>query len=90
MMTLDVTSRDDVNWWIAHLDSEFAYIKTPEPSVTLCTAIESDFHINYLELLAVLNALKSFFKTEHGLHIRICSNNSCAVAYVNHMGGTHS
>ena len=30
MMTLDVTSRDDINWWIAHLDSEFAFIKTPE------------------------------------------------------------
>ena len=52
--------------------------------------IESDFHINYLELLAVLYALKSFFKTEHGLHIRICSDNSCAVAYINHMVGTHS
>ena len=30
-MTLDVTSRDDINWWVTHLDSEFAYIKTPEP-----------------------------------------------------------
>ena len=30
-MTLDVTSRDDTNWWVTHLDSEFAYIKTPEP-----------------------------------------------------------
>ena len=28
-------------------------------------AIESDFQINYLELLAVFYALKSFFKTEH-------------------------
>ena len=29
LMTLDVTSRDDItrNWWIAHLDSEFAYMK---------------------------------------------------------------
>ena len=35
MMTLDVTSRDDINWWIAHLDSELAYIKTPKRSITL-------------------------------------------------------
>ena len=42
MMTLDVTSRDDINWWIAHLDSEFAYIKTPELSVTLCTDASLD------------------------------------------------
>ena len=45
---------------------------------------------NYLELLTVLYALKSFFKIEHGLHVRICSDNSCAVAYINHMGGTLS
>ena len=42
MMTLAVTSRDDINWWIAHLDSEFAYIKTPELSVTLCTDASLD------------------------------------------------
>ena len=41
-MTLDVTSRDDINWWVAHLDSEFAYIKTPELSVTLCTGASLD------------------------------------------------
>ena len=41
-MTLDVTSRDDINWWITHLDSEFAYIKTPKPSVTLCTDASHD------------------------------------------------
>ena len=41
-MTLDVTSRDDINWWITHLDSEFAYIKTPKPSVTLCTDVSHD------------------------------------------------
>ena len=35
MMTLDVTSADDINWWIANLDSEFAYIKPPEPQ-SLC------------------------------------------------------
>ena len=42
MMTLDVTSRDHINWWITHLDSEFAYIKTPEPSITLCTDVSLD------------------------------------------------
>ena len=42
MMNFDVTSRDDINWWIAHLDSEFAYIKTPKPSVTLRTDASLD------------------------------------------------
>ena len=41
-MTLDVTSRDDINWWITHNDSAFAYVKTPEPSVTLCTDASLD------------------------------------------------
>ena len=30
------------NWWIRHLDLEFAYIKTPKPSVTLCTDASHD------------------------------------------------
>ena len=84
-VTSGVTSKDGINWWITHLDSEFAYIKHLSPQ-SLCAqmpasmaeghivggsstggkwkVIESDFHINYLELLAVLYALKSFFKTE--------------------------
>ena len=41
-MTLDETLRDDINWWITHLDSEFAYMKTPEPSFTLCTDASLD------------------------------------------------
>ena len=41
-MTLDVASRDVINWWIILLDSEFAYIKTPEPSVALCADASLD------------------------------------------------
>ena len=41
-MTLDVTSRDDINRWSTQLDLEFAYIKTSEPSVTLCTDASLD------------------------------------------------
>ena len=40
IMTLDLTSRDDINWCIDHLDSDFAYIKTPELSV--CTDASLD------------------------------------------------
>ena len=49
--------------------------------------IESEFHINCLELLAVLYALKSLFKTEHGLHVRICSDNSVQLRILTTWGG---
>ena len=54
------------------------------------TTVESGFHINHLELLAIFDALKSFFRQKSDQHIRIHSDNSTAVAYIDHMGGTHS
>jgi hypothetical protein len=43
--------------------------------------------INELELLAVLSALQSFLVTLEHQVIRVCCNNTVAVAYINHMGG---
>ena len=112
LMTLDEISRKDILWWISHLDSEYALMKLPAPSVILCTdasfdgwgghivggrstggrwtIVETGFHINYLELLATFHALKSFFRQKSDQHIRIHSDNSTAVAYINHVGETHS
>ena len=47
-------------------------------------------HINCLELMAVLYALKAFCRKEHSVHIRVYSDNTAAVNYINCMGGTHS
>ena len=52
--------------------------------------VKSGFHINYIDLLAIFHALKSFFRQKSDQHIRIHSDNSTAVAYISHMGGTHS
>ena len=46
--------------------------------------------INYLELLAVFLALKSFCKNAYGTHVRLKIDNTTAVAYVRHMGGVKS
>ena len=47
---------------------------------------EQAFHINYSELKAVLLGLKSLLGHVHGKHIRIQSDNTTTVAYVNNMG----
>lgn len=51
---------------------------------------ESRLHINPLELRAVLFGLRSLCGSVSGLHIRVCSDNSTAVAYINNLGGTRS
>ena len=51
---------------------------------------EQGFHINYLELKAVLLGLKSLLSNAHNKHIRIQSDNTTTVAYVNNMGGIKS
>ena len=53
-------------------------------------ACEQSEHINVLELQAALFALKSLCSQESKLHIQIKLDNSTAVAYINHMGGTKS
>ena len=47
-------------------------------------------HINVLELQAIYYALLSYCKNKKFQHIRIMSDNSTAVAYINNMGGIKS
>lgn len=51
---------------------------------------ERAFHINVLELLAVEYALKSFKAKLTGRHVLVLSDNTCAIAYIKNMGGSHS
>ena len=54
------------------------------------TEAESNNHINCLELMAVLFRLKAFCSTMKSIHIRIYSDNTTTVSYINSMGGIHS
>ncbi|KAM4024747.1 uncharacterized protein ACNLHF_025531 [Anomaloglossus baeobatrachus] len=54
------------------------------------TQQESSLQINVLEIRAVYLALKAFQQWLEGRQIRIQSDNSTAVAYINHQGGTRS
>ncbi|KAI2647955.1 Transposon Ty3-G Gag-Pol polyprotein [Labeo rohita] len=48
------------------------------------------WHINCLELLAVLLALKRFRPLVQGKHVLVRSDNTATVAYINHQGGVRS
>ena len=49
---------------------------------------EKENHINYLELLAIFYALKAFqCQLKKCNHVKILSDNTTAVSYINHMGG---
>lgn len=51
---------------------------------------ECKYHINALELLAIFHALRAFRKQLQGQHIKIFSDNTTAVHYINNMGGIKS
>ena len=51
---------------------------------------EASQYINCLELKAVYLGLQSFCQNLSQTHLRIFTDNSTAVAYVNNMHGTHS
>lgn len=51
---------------------------------------EKCHHINYLELLAVFQGLKTFVKLKHDIHTRVMTDNTTTIACINHMGTSHS
>lgn len=51
---------------------------------------EQRMHINALELLAATLAVKSFAKKTDNINIQKRTDNVTTMAYINHLGGTHS
>ena len=54
------------------------------------SAEEMQLHINFLELKAVHFVFMTVADQIYGQNIQIQIDNKTAVAYLNHMGGTHS
>ena len=52
--------------------------------------LESEHHINYLELLAAFHALHVFVADKFNIHARLKMDNSAAVSYINNMGWIRS
>ena len=51
---------------------------------------EQSLHINCLELLAAILAIKCFAKKERSIKIVLMMDNTSAIAYINKLGGTVS
>ena len=51
---------------------------------------EISLHINFLEMMAIWYALKSFKGIIRGKHVHVLTDNTCAVSYISNMGGSRS
>ncbi len=49
--------------------------------------VERKLHINILELLAVQFSLSALFSDVHGQHVRVESDNTTVISYINSVGG---
>ena len=49
---------------------------------------EQQYHINCLEFLGVLHALKALCSADTSVHIQVQSDNTATVCYINNMEGT--
>ena len=67
-----------------------AKIENGEGTGGLWSKNESAKHINSLELLAVKFSLMSLLHGSHDIHVRIMSDNTTVVSYINEMGGCKS
>ncbi|CAG2256276.1 unnamed protein product [Mytilus edulis] len=54
------------------------------------TEKEREKHINYLEILAIKFAVQSFREKIKHNHVKVLTNNTTAVAYINNIGGSKS
>ena len=67
-----------------------AYLSTGEFVSGSWNKVDSNEHINFLELKTVLLALRTFRDALYKKSILVRSDNSTSVFYINKMGGTHS
>ena len=110
-MTVSGQGREDISWWLEHVDHGVRRIWESSPSHTLLTdasnggwgAVTRDrktngvwskketfLHINAKETLACFLGLETFFREATDCQILCQLDNTTAVAYINHMGGTKS
>ncbi|XP_059409232.1 uncharacterized protein LOC132143098 [Carassius carassius] len=60
------------------------------PARDLWSGRHLTWHINCLEMLAVLRALRYFLPDLRGHHVLVRTDNTAVVSYINHQGGLHS
>ncbi|CAB4011285.1 Transposon Ty3-G Gag-Pol poly [Paramuricea clavata] len=95
---------EDLQWWVDNIERPKADITIHTDASKMgwgavvnktaiggrWTSLESQEHINSLELKALFMGLKSFYRNLQHKHVQAFMDNTTAVAYVNSMGGTKS
>ena len=54
------------------------------------SSLETIYHINYLEIKAILFGFKSLCTQLHDCHVKVLTENQTAVTCLRNMGGSHS
>ena len=83
-------SKVDVTFYSDASNSGWGAVMGQERAGGRWTTEEATKHINCLELLPALFGLQAFCRNMNSVHIRIYSDNTTTVNYVNSMGGTRS
>ena len=79
------TDASGIGWGATNLETHTGGKWSMSESLTA-----NDNDINYLELLAAFYGLQSFCANKSNIHVRLKIDNTTAVAYINHMGGSKS
>ena len=108
-MWISDTAKEDVFWWLAHIDCSVKKIRPDDPDFIIETDASLEGwgayfgthssggrwrrkevkHINVMELMAILFALKCL-RNVYDSHIHIRTDNTTALNYVRKMGGLRS
>ena len=87
-MLLTLTTDASTEGWGAVFESILE--GDPQSTGGRWTLEETKAHINKLELKAGMLGLQTFCSSIYNVHVKIYLDNTTAVAYINHMGGSHS
>lgn len=110
-MTITISMKNDLYWWINNVHRQVRVIDRGNPEVVITTdssylgwgfvhdnvtangrwtSWEKSMHINVLEIKAILFAIKALAQKLAHKHVKILSDSTTAVCYINNMGGCKS
>lgn len=105
IMPISADMKEDLTWWINNLETQKQHISHGKPCMSITSDAslrgwgasdgeyetggrwkpdELQFHINNFLALKAFCALKS------SIHVQLRTDNTCALSYINSMGGTKS
>ena len=93
ILSLNKHAIEDLKWWLGAIPNAKNNINTDgsNPTWEFWSENDKNYHINYLELLAIKHAVMIYEDIWKGCkHIKIKSDNTTAISYINNMRGIPS